>query len=94
MIDVTCQVPSRRAVDGPSLIQLELISGAAYLTPIGFLGGNAPAAIGRDIGSSLDWLGREQTEPSYRERPIRKEREDIVLESPRIPVMSAVIDAK
>ena len=48
------------------VLQLKLISGAAYLTPIGFLGGNAPAAIGRDISSSLDWLGREQTEPSYR----------------------------
>jgi hypothetical protein len=66
MIDVTCQVPSRRAVDGPSLVELELISGAACLTPIGFLGGNAPAAIGRYIDPSLDWLCRKQTEPSYR----------------------------
>jgi hypothetical protein len=66
MIDVTCKVPSRRAVDGPSLVELELISGAACLTPIGFLGGNAPAAIGRYIDSSLDWLCRKQTEPSYR----------------------------
>jgi len=66
MIDVTCQVPSRRAVDGPSLVELELISGAACLAPIGFLGGNAPAAIGRDIDPSLDWLCRKQTEPSYR----------------------------
>jgi hypothetical protein len=45
MIDVTCQVPSRRAVDGPSLVELELISGAACLTPVGFLGANASAAI-------------------------------------------------
>jgi hypothetical protein len=66
MIDVTCKVPSRRAVDRPSLVDLKLISGAACLTPIGFLGGNAPAAIGRDIDPSLDWLCRKQTEPSYR----------------------------
>ena len=66
MIDVTRRVPSRRAVDGPSLVDLELISGAACLTPIGFFGGNAPAAIRRDIDPSLDWLCREQTEPSDR----------------------------
>ena len=64
MIDVTRRVPSRRAVDGPSLVDLELVSGAACLTPIGFFGGNAPAAIRRDIDPSLDWLCREQTEPS------------------------------
>jgi hypothetical protein len=34
------------AVDGPSLVDLELIFGAACLTPIGFFGGNLPAAIG------------------------------------------------
>ena len=93
MIDVTGHVPSRRAIDGPSLVDFELIFGAACLTPIGLLSSNAPAAIGRDIDPSLDWLCRKQTEPRT-ERPIRKEREDIVLESPRIPVMSAVIDAK
>ena len=66
MIDVTGQIPSRRAIDGPSLVDLELISGAARLTPIGFRGGNAPAAIGRDMDPALDWLGREQTEPTHR----------------------------
>jgi hypothetical protein len=66
MIDVTGQVPARRAIDGPSLVDLELIFGAACLTPVGFLGGNAPAAIGRDVDPALDWLCREQTEPSRR----------------------------
>ncbi len=66
MIDVTCKVPSRRAVDRPSLVDLKLISGAACLAPISFLGGNAPAAIGRDIDPSFDRLCRKQTEPSYR----------------------------
>jgi hypothetical protein len=59
MIDVTGKVPSRRAVHGPLLVDLELIFGAACLTPIGFLGGNAPAAIGGYIHPSLDWLCRE-----------------------------------
>ena len=77
MIDVTGDVPSRRAIDSPLLVDLELIFGAACLTPIGFLGGNAPAAIGRDIDPSLDWLCRKQTEPRT-ERPIRKKPEDIV----------------
>ena len=54
MIDVTRYVPSRRAIDGPSLVDLEQIFGAARLTPIGFLSGNALAAIGRDIDPSLD----------------------------------------
>lgn len=93
MIDVTCHVPSRRAVDGPSLIELKLISGAACLTPIGFLGGNAPAAIGRDIDPSLDWLCREQTEPSNRTANPKGARGHCC-EQPRILVMSAVIDAK
>src|SRR5215472_19241891 len=66
MIDVTGHVPSRRAIDGPSLVDLELIFGAACLTLIGFLSGKAPAAIGRDIDRSLDWLCRKQTEPSDR----------------------------
>ena len=30
-----------------------------YITPIGFFSGNAPAAIGRDIDPSLDWLCRK-----------------------------------
>jgi hypothetical protein len=50
MIDVTGKVPSRRAIDSPSLVDLELIFGAACLTPIGFYSGNAPAAIGRNVG--------------------------------------------
>ena len=66
MIDVTGHVPSRRAVDGPSVVELELISGAACLTSVSFLGGQASAAIGRDMDSSLDGLCREQTEPSHR----------------------------
>src|SRR5215831_17184286 len=66
MIDVTGHVPSRRAIDGPSLVDLELIFGAACLTPIGFLSSKAPAAIGRDIDPSLDWLCRKQSEPSDR----------------------------
>jgi hypothetical protein len=66
MINVTPHVPSLRAVDGPSLVELEHISGATGLAPVGFLGGNAPAAIGRDIDPSLDWLCREQAEPSHR----------------------------
>ena len=66
MIDITGHVPSRRAIDGPSLVDLELIFGAACLTPIGFLSGNAPAAISRDIDPSLKWLCRKQTQPSDR----------------------------
>ena len=77
MIDVTCKVPSRRAVDRPPLVELKLISGAACLTPIGFLGGNAPAAIGRYIDPRL--IGFVANRPSpVTERPTRKEREDIV----------------
>ena len=39
---------------------------APCFTPVGFLGGNAPAAIGRDMDPALDWLCREQTEPGQR----------------------------
>jgi hypothetical protein len=35
--DVTGNIPSRRAIDDPLLVDLELIFGAACLTPIGFL---------------------------------------------------------
>jgi hypothetical protein len=66
MIDVTGHVPSRRAIDRPSLVELELIFGAACLTSIRFLGGNAPAAIGRNIDPSLNWLCRKQTESCER----------------------------
>jgi hypothetical protein len=66
MIDVTCQVPSRRTVDGPPLVELEHKFRAARFTPVGFLGGNAPAAIGRDMDPALDWLCHEQTEPGQR----------------------------
>jgi hypothetical protein len=66
MIDVTGHIPSRRAIDGPPLVELELILGTACLTPISLLSGNAPAAIGRDVDSLLNWLCRKQTEPSDR----------------------------
>jgi hypothetical protein len=79
MIDVTCHVPPRRAVDGPSLVELEHISRAARLAPISFLCGNAPAAVGRDIDPSFNRLCREQPSP-VAERPTRKEREDLVRE--------------
>jgi len=49
MIDVTGHVPSRRAIDRPSLVELELIFGAECLTSIRLLSGNAAAAIGRNI---------------------------------------------
>ena len=76
MIDVTGHVPSRRAIDGPSLVDLERIFGAARLTPIGFLSGNARAAIGRDIGGTLDGFVANRPRP-VAERPIRYGREDM-----------------
>src|SRR5271169_856307 len=66
MVDVTRHVPSRRAIDRPSGVELEHISCAACLAPICFLGGNAPASIGSDIDASLDGLRCEQTEPGHR----------------------------
>jgi hypothetical protein len=66
MIDVTGDVPSRRAVDGSPLVELEHISRASRLVPISFLCGNAPAAVGRDVDPSFNRLCREQTESGRR----------------------------
>src|SRR5580700_865991 len=49
VIEVTRQIPSRRAVDGPAAVDLEHISRAASFEAGGFLGRDAAAAIGRDI---------------------------------------------
>src|SRR5262245_15745533 len=62
MIDVTRHVPSRRTVDGPALGEFEHVSCAARLAPIRFFTGDAPAAIGRDIGTALDRFYREKTQ--------------------------------
>jgi hypothetical protein len=59
MINVARQIPSRRAIDGPSAIYSEHISRAARLAPRGFFGRDAPAAIGRDVAAALDRLRRE-----------------------------------
>jgi hypothetical protein len=59
MIDVARQIPSRRAVDGPSVVYGEHVSRAARLAPLGLFGRYAPAAIGRDMAAALDRPGRE-----------------------------------
>jgi hypothetical protein len=74
MVYVTRHVPSRRAVDGPFAVEFEHIFGALSLALLGFLGRNAPAAIGRDIGASLDHFRREQAEPGRRATEVERAR--------------------
>lgn len=66
MIDVTCHIPSWRAVDYPSVVKFEHIFGASSLASVGFLGRDAPATIGRDVAGPLDRLRREQAEARRR----------------------------
>src|ERR1700761_5280650 len=62
MVEVARLIPSRRAVDGPALIEREQIARAARLAPVGFFVGDAGAAVGRDIGPALDWLDGEDAQ--------------------------------
>ena len=66
MIEVTSEIVSRRAVDGPSAVELEHISCAVPLTPVGFFGRDDPATVGDDVGVARNRLDREQAEPSGR----------------------------
>ncbi len=66
MIHVARHVPSWGTVDRPSAVEFEHIFGASSLASLGFLGRNARAAIGRDVGGSLDQLRCEQAEPRRR----------------------------
>ncbi len=64
MVDVAGEVVSRRAVDGPSLVDLEHVFRAVAPFPLLRLrGGDPPAAIGDDIGLARDRLHCEQAEP-------------------------------
>src|SRR5580704_688126 len=60
VIEVARHVRSRRAVDGHLFVHLEHVARAARFEAVGFLGRHPPAAIGRDIVSAFDRLGREQ----------------------------------
>src|SRR5436309_1745362 len=62
MVDIAGQVPARRAVDAPSAVDGEHVSGAARLAPLGLWGRDAHPAVGRDIAAALDRLGGEQAE--------------------------------
>src|SRR5215468_1783567 len=63
MIDITRHIPSWGTVHNPSAVEFEHIFRTPSFASIRFLGGNAPATVGRDIGGPLDRLGCEQTEP-------------------------------
>src|SRR5215472_17184368 len=65
VVDVTGHIPARRSVDHPSLVEGEHISGTARFAPVGFLGANAAATIGGDVGAALDWLGCEQAKTGH-----------------------------
>ncbi len=62
MIDVSGHVPSRRAVDTPSAVQLENIARAPCQASVGFFGRYSPAAISCNAGGALDRLCCEQAE--------------------------------
>jgi hypothetical protein len=74
MVDVTRHIPSRRAIDSPPAVEFEHISCAPCLAPVCFLGGNAAAAIGGDMGVSRDPLCCEQTEPGHRAANAKRAR--------------------
>jgi hypothetical protein len=54
MIDVAREVPPRKAVDNPSTVEFEQVSGVASLALVGLLGRYSSSTICRDVSGALN----------------------------------------